>query len=206
MKNTAFTGIISRILLYSAILCAVFAGLLTADAPACAQIIQAYTIITVSINPSGGGTVTASDYYILVDTNIWRYVKNEDVTLEATPNSGYKFVDWNFKHIHDGVKYDQNPITFPADSNHHLVTANFEEVPETDSDGQASDPGNKKTSPKPAPLPERILPEDEIGAYTLLEDGTKEYLLFHTYDICMAWLANDALCAGPEKCYHKDGK
>ncbi len=47
------------------------------------------------------------------------------------------------------------------------------------------------------------LPEDEIGAYHLLQDGTKEYLLFHTYDICMAWLGNDELCSGPERCFHK---
>ncbi len=50
------------------------------------------------------------------------------------------------------------------------------------------------------------LPEDAIGAYWLRKDGTKEYLLFHTYDICMAWLGKDELCAGPERCFHKDGK
>ena len=47
------------------------------------------------------------------------------------------------------------------------------------------------------------LPEDEIGAYQLRADGTKEYLLFQTYDICMAWLGSDELCRGPERCYHK---
>ena len=51
-----------------------------------------------------------------------------------------------------------------------------------------------------------ILPEDEIGAYALRADGTKEYLLFHTYDICMAWLGREDLCEGPERCFHKDGK
>ena len=57
----------------------------------------------------------------------------------------------------------------------------------------------------PAP-PEPIvyaLPEDEIGAYTILKDGTKEYLLFHTYAICMDWLGSDELCKGPERCFHK---
>lgn len=48
------------------------------------------------------------------------------------------------------------------------------------------------------------LPEDEIGAYHILPDGTKEYLLFHTYDICMAWLGRDDLCRGPERCFHKE--
>ena len=50
------------------------------------------------------------------------------------------------------------------------------------------------------------LPEDEIGAYWLKKDGTKEYLLFQTYDICMDWLGSDELCRGYERCYHKDGK
>lgn len=48
------------------------------------------------------------------------------------------------------------------------------------------------------------LPEDEIGAYALRADGTKEYLLFHTYDICMAWLGRDDLCSGNERCFHKE--
>jgi hypothetical protein len=48
------------------------------------------------------------------------------------------------------------------------------------------------------------LPEDEIGAYVILKDGTKEYLVFHTYDICMAWLGSDELCRGYERCFHKE--
>ena len=51
-----------------------------------------------------------------------------------------------------------------------------------------------------------ILPEDEIGAYKLLPDGSREYLLFHTYDICMRYLGRDELCRGPERCFHKDRK
>jgi hypothetical protein len=47
------------------------------------------------------------------------------------------------------------------------------------------------------------LPEDEVGAYALLKDGTKEYLIFHTYDICMKYLGEDELCRGYEHCYHK---
>ena len=48
------------------------------------------------------------------------------------------------------------------------------------------------------------LPEDEIGAYVQYDDGTKEYLLFHTYAICMDWLGDDALCRGYERCFHKE--
>jgi hypothetical protein len=68
--------------------------------------------------------------------------------------------------------------------------------------------------PDPEPTTEPVyeepvfyaLPEDEIGAYAIRQDGTKEYLLFHTYDICMDWLASDELCSGFEHCFHKDGK
>ena len=55
----------------------------------------------------------------------------------------------------------------------------------------------------PEVIPVYALPEDEIGAYVLLNDGTKEYLIFQTYDICMAYLGSDELCSGPEKCFHK---
>ena len=48
----------------------------------------------------------------------------------------------------------------------------------------------------------RIL-ADVTGAYALRTDGTKEYLLFHTYEICMNYLGRDELCRGPERCYHK---
>ena len=49
-----------------------------------------------------------------------------------------------------------------------------------------------------------ILPEDEIGAYAIRDDGTKEYLIFHTYAICMDWLGSDELCRGYERCFHKE--
>lgn len=48
------------------------------------------------------------------------------------------------------------------------------------------------------------LPEDAIGAYKLRDDGTKEYLIFHTYAICMNWLGSDELCRGYERCFHKE--
>ena len=48
------------------------------------------------------------------------------------------------------------------------------------------------------------LPEDEVGAYVILDDGTKEYLIFHTYSICMHYLGRDDLCRGYERCFHKE--
>ena len=59
------------------------------------------------------------------------------------------------------------------------------------------------SEPVPEPIRVVALPEDEIGAYALRADGTKEYLIFQTYDICMAYLGRDELCRGPERCYHK---
>jgi uncharacterized repeat protein (TIGR02543 family) len=56
---------------------------------------------------------------------------------------------------------------------------------------------------KPEILPVYALPEDEIGAYVVYKDGTKEYLIFQTYDICMAYLGRDELCSGSERCFHK---
>lgn len=47
------------------------------------------------------------------------------------------------------------------------------------------------------------LPEDEIGAYSIKPDGSKEYLLFQTYDICMQYLGDNELCSGNERCFHK---
>ena len=79
-------------------------------------------------------------------------------------------------------------------------------------DPQQGDPVVNNIPEEPAVDPESkqpvfyALPEDEDGAYVLLPDGTKEYLMFETYDICMAYLGSDELCKGPQRCYHKDGK
>ncbi len=62
---------------------------------------------------------------------------------------------------------------------------------------------NNKAASEPEVIRVVALPEDEIGAYKLRADGTKEYLLFQTYDICMTYLGRDELCRGPERCYHK---
>lgn len=49
------------------------------------------------------------------------------------------------------------------------------------------------------------LPEDGVGAYMIDPlTGEKEYLLFHTYEICMQWLGDDAKCRDWRYCYGKD--
>ena len=59
-------------------------------------------------------------------------------------------------------------------------------------------------SPPPTPYRyDNSLPEDEIGTYKLKPDGEKEYLIFHTYDICMKYLGRDDLCREHGHCYQK---
>lgn len=157
--------------------------------------------ISVSASPTAGGTVSGG-----------RTCNNgETVTLTATPNNGYSFVNWmeSGKTVGTELTY-----SFTAYGEHDL-TANFK----ADSDQDDPHPDNlHPEDPVFYPLPEEpvfyaqpeepvvyALPEDEIGAYVLLPDGTKEYLLFHTYAICMDWLRSDELCSGPERCFHKDG-
>lgn len=65
------------------------------------------------------------------------------------------------------------------------------------------DDGSGNGGQQPEMIAVYALPEDEIGAYVLNPDGTKEYLLFHTYELCMMYLGSDELCSGPERCFHK---
>ena len=91
------------------------------------------------------------------------------------------------------------------DSTLHLYTRNSDPEDETENTVNNTDEKNRKIKsapPKKEPVIV-ILPEDEIGAYALRGDGTKEYLLFHTYDICMAWLGSDTLCRDYRHCYNK---
>ena len=64
------------------------------------------------------------------------------------------------------------------------------------------DDGSSGVAPEPVFYP---LPEDEIGAYALRNDGTKEYLIYQTYDICMQYLGSEELCEGNQRCFHKQG-
>lgn len=48
-----------------------------------------------------------------------------------------------------------------------------------------------------------VLPEDSIGAYTIGADGQKEYLVFHTYDICMNYLGDAELCSSNDRTFNK---
>jgi uncharacterized repeat protein (TIGR02543 family) len=69
-------------------------------------------VISTSSNPSSGGTTSGDG----------TYDHNQSVLVEATPNAGYKFVDWTENGIQ--VSKDAN-YTFPATSARVLV-ANFD--------------------------------------------------------------------------------
>ncbi len=48
-----------------------------------------------------------------------------------------------------------------------------------------------------------ILPEDSVGSYVINEEGIKEYVVFHSYAICMSYLGNDELCSEPGRTYRR---
>lgn len=96
-----------------------------------------------------------------------------------------------------------------------------EDVPKIKSSGAQNQSGNPETQsveetaqkqeikvtakPQEDKAPKAVpLPEDGIGAYKVdPETGVKEYLLFQTYDICMQWMGDDALCQSPYSCFWK---
>ncbi len=67
--------------------------------------------ITASVNPQIGGTIDGSG----------EYVEGDQVVMEATPNTGYSFVNWT----ENSTEVSTNPTySFTADSDRNLV-ANF---------------------------------------------------------------------------------
>ena len=70
--------------------------------------------VTTSVNPTGAGTTTGSGIY----------TRGDSVTVNATANSGYNFVNWT----EDGnVVSTNSQYTFTITNNRNLI-ANFEEV------------------------------------------------------------------------------
>lgn len=71
-------------------------------------------IVTTSVNPTGAGTTTGSG----------TYTRGDSVTVNATANLGYNFVNWT----ENGNEVSTNPqYTFTITNNRNLI-ANFEEV------------------------------------------------------------------------------
>ena len=100
----------------------------------------------------------------------------------------------------------ETPIYNPAMLAYILYVEKDEEDPDPnngDPDPQFGDPYTQNGDPYQQNRDPDPLPEDEIGSYVLHNDGTKEYLIFHTYAICIKYLGSDELCRGFERCYHK---
>jgi uncharacterized repeat protein (TIGR02543 family) len=75
-----------------------------------------YTL-TVNVSPTGGGTVTKNP-------NKTSYTANEQVTLTATPASGYAFVNWT-----EGTTVLGTDATLSITMNsNRTITANFQQV------------------------------------------------------------------------------
>lgn len=75
-------------------------------------------IITITVSPTGGGTVTGDG----------GYEKNTTATLEAFPASGFRFDRWRTPPPNNTLLSTDNPYSFTATEDLDLV-ARFEELP-----------------------------------------------------------------------------
>lgn len=78
--------------------------------------VRASYSISVNIDPDGSGEVAGAG----------RYYENESVSLEATPNGMYKFLEW--KENSEQVSTD-NPYKFTAESNRNLIAEFANRIP-----------------------------------------------------------------------------
>lgn len=73
--------------------------------------------VSTSVTPEGSGTVTPE--------GTTTFVEGTDINLNATANTGYKFVKWTV----DGNDYTDNPYTISSISGDHTAVATFEALP-----------------------------------------------------------------------------
>ena len=176
----------SRTVFFALILCAVIGGLFTAAVPAHAE---TYTV-EISIDGDDLGKVlgpTREEF----SSGSWE-AGTKNLTFEAKPNAGNVFESWQNE---DGeIESINATFTISELDRDWILTAVFDE---NGSDIHEIEPQNETHRA----VVER--PEDATGMYMIEEDGSKTYLMFQTYDICMFFLGRDDLCAGHEKCYHK---
>ena len=74
--------------------------------------------ITTSMNIDGAGTINPA-------VGISKVTEGDDVILTATPNTGYKFLNWEV----DGVDVVGNPYTISNVTANHTAIAKFEKLP-----------------------------------------------------------------------------
>ena len=114
-----------------------------------------YTV-TILINPAGAGTVTRNP-------NLPSYTAGTQVTLTATPNSGYQFSNWS-----GSITGTQNPITITVNSN-MTITANFVST----GDGSGTTPGtvfitDNPVTPGQSVQFRNLKSGDEVKIYNIL--------------------------------------
>jgi hypothetical protein len=86
-----------------------------------------YFTVSVDIEPEGGGTVSGDSTYKMGD----------EVTLEATPNEGYEFINWTNT---NGTEVSNDSVyTFTMASKDTSLIANFNSIQTDIWEGEVSD-------------------------------------------------------------------
>ena len=75
-----------------------------------------------NVSPNGGGITKVNQSIISSFPVVPSYDRDTAVTLEALPNSGFKFINWS-----GDLNSNENPITIIIDCDKQ-VTANFNQV------------------------------------------------------------------------------
>ena len=86
--------------------------------------------VTITINPANAGTVTGEG----------SYEKDEHITLTATPNEGYKFINWT---ENEQVVSEESKYSFTIISHVNLV-ANFEPLDKPEEPGTGDEDDNEQ--------------------------------------------------------------
>jgi hypothetical protein len=107
-------------------------------------------ILTMAVNPAGGGTATDV-------TGTSPYAEGEVVSIKAVPAAGYQFVDW----VDSGVAFDDSSAeetSFAMPARDVTVTANFEAAPLDHFKCYWVDPAG-------GPPEEEVILEDQFGLF-----------------------------------------
>ena len=134
------------------------------------------------------GQLFASTNVLTIEDYVWESSNSEVVSVEIDPQLGSSSANITVK------KAGKATITVE-------VTIEGGDVLSADFDITVTE---DITDPESESVVVYALPEDEYGAYVINEvSGEKEYLLFHTYAICMQFLGREDLCSDYTRNYHK---
>ena len=160
--------------------------------------------LTMTITITGSGTTSAAEN---IELDLESLLKNRDVTIDVLFENEIKDFSNEYKVIVTNYPKKLDADIYVENGSAPQYNLKIEGAP-----GQIEENKfgihifliwNDDADSKPEIIAVYALPEDEIGAYAIGPDGTKEYLIFQTYDICMNYLGSEELCSGNERCYHK---